>query len=243
ETALGKRIGVVAVRVVRASDESLPVVPMAYREFTGAALLARSDEIPLPDRGAIGRDAVGRRPTAIRVFDHRSAALRTVFLGALARPDAGRNALHVRLEVGRHLRLRDPFGMVFEGLDHRPPARRGPRVLPFYELAIVEFLEDVVPRGLGPQAESFHLLDEGSFAVSRGRLRSILADRDIPDAVERLSGDQHRQVRFADGPIRIVFPPPGILDAVSLGVERLAAEIDLRFRGLRERVRGDRREE
>jgi len=133
--------------------------------------------------------------------------------------------------------------MVFEGLDHRPPARRGPRVLPFDELAIVEFLEDVVPRGLGPQAESFHLLDEGSFAVSRGRLRSILADRDVPDAVERLSGDQHRQVRFADGPVRIVFPPPGILDTVSLGVERLAAEIDLRFRGLRERVRGDRREE
>src|SRR5205814_5452199 len=201
ESARRQRIGVVALQVVRAADESFPVVPVADREFAGSALLARSDESPLPDGGAIGCDAVGRGSAAIRVLDHRGAALRTILLGALddahlrqrmrvpagriavateeagspprsddrevaflahvaladvvllpergldllanrlavglqrledlaehllgfpddvlAGPDACRNALHVRFEVRRHLRLRNPFGMVFEGLDHR----------------------------------------------------------------------------------------------------------------------------
>src|SRR5439155_1580435 len=91
----------------------------------------------------------------------------------LARPDAGRNALHVRLEVGRHLRLRDPFGMVFEGLDHRPPARRGPRVLPFDELAIVEFLEDVVPVDLVPRpSRSISWMRDPSLYRAGGFVRS-----------------------------------------------------------------------
>src|SRR5438034_11398859 len=85
ETALRKRIGVVALRVGRASDESFPVVPVADRELAGSALLARSDEIPLPDGGAIRGDAVGRGPATIRVLDHRGAALRTILLGEIGR--------------------------------------------------------------------------------------------------------------------------------------------------------------
>src|SRR2546429_8643284 len=99
ESALRKRIGVVALLVVRASDESFPVVPVADREFAGSALLARSDEIPLPDGGAIGCDAVARGSAAIRVLDHRGAALRTILLGAL-------NDAHLRQ------RMRVPAGRI-----------------------------------------------------------------------------------------------------------------------------------
>src|SRR5439155_25156141 len=60
--------------------------------------LARHADDPLPDRGAIGRDAVGRRPTAIHVLDHRGAALRTVFLGALDDADLRQR---VRVPAGR----------------------------------------------------------------------------------------------------------------------------------------------
>src|SRR5437867_13393740 len=83
ESALRKRIGVVALRVVRASDESFPVVPVADREFAGSALLARSDEIPRPDGGAIGCVAVGRGSAVVYVLDHRGAALQTILVAAL----------------------------------------------------------------------------------------------------------------------------------------------------------------
>src|SRR3989475_1022733 len=154
----------------------------------------------------------------------------------------GRNRLHIRFEVGGHLRFRDSLCVILKGLDHRAPTRRRLRVLPFDELPVVELLDDLVPRGLRPEADPFHLLDEGTLAVPRWRFRAVLAECHRPDTVQRLASRESRQDRLSDRPIRVILPPSRILDAVSFREEDLAAEVDLRFRGLGDRVRCDRGE-
>src|SRR3989449_4676210 len=59
---------------------------MADCQLAVPALLASPDEVLLSDRRAIGRDAIGGRATAVRVNDHRSAALGTVLCRALDDP-------------------------------------------------------------------------------------------------------------------------------------------------------------
>src|SRR5256885_3922507 len=325
ETPLRQRVRVVAGRVTRAPDEPLPIIAVANRELSRSAFLAAADEILDTDGGAIGCDAVGRGPAAIRVLDHRRAALRAVLFRSLddshlrqgvrvpaggvavaseetgtpSRPDhgevpflahvafadvvllperrfdlladrlavrlqrledlaqhllgfpddilsgagTGRNRLHIRLEVGGHLRFRDSLCVILKGLDHRAPTRRRLRVLPFDELPVVELLDDLVPRGLRPEADSFHLLDQGTLAVPRWGFRAVLAECHRPDTVQRFASRESRQDRLSDRPIWVIFPPSRILDPVSFCEENLAAEVDLRFRGLGDRVRCHRGED
>src|SRR6266567_282283 len=251
---------------------------MADRQLAVAALLALADEVLLPDGRAIGRDAIGRRATAVRVRDHGSAALRTVlgspldgahlrkrmvvpacgipvtaeeagpppgaddrevpFLAHVALPDvvlfpeggldlladrlpvrlerledlaedllgfpddvfAGtdprRYPFHVGFETGRHVGLRNPLRVVLQGPDDGATTRRGPRVLPLDELAIVELLDDLVAGRLGPETKPLHFLNQGSLAVSRRRLRPVFVQRDGPHAVEGLLDDERREDRF-----------------------------------------------
>src|SRR5436309_1865059 len=268
EAALGKRVRIVARRILRAAHETLPVGPVADHQLPISALFAAADEVLLADRWTVGRDAITRRPPAVGMFDHGRAAFRAVFLRALddsdlrqwvgvptrgvpvaaeeaapapgpddrevplladvalpdvvllpqrrfdfladrlavrlerledlaehllrfaddvlTGPDAGRDSLHVGLEMRRHLRLGDSLRVILQRLDDRPPARRRPWVLAFDEFAIVELLDDLVSRGLRSQSEALHLLDEGPFAVSPRRLRPILPEGDRPQPLEAL---------------------------------------------------------
>src|SRR3990172_869873 len=256
EPPLGQRVGIVAVRVRRASDEPLPAHAVADRQLACSALLALADEVRGSDRRAVGGHAERRRAPAIRVSDHGRAALRArlrraldgsrlregmrvpalgvpraseearpaprsadhevSFLADVALPDVvllheGRRDLlpdrlavllerfedvaehllglpddvlagpdprgdpvHVRLKVGRHLGPRDPLRVVLEGLDHGLAARRRFRVPAFDELPLVQLLDDIGPRGLPPEPEPFHLLDQGPFAVPGRGLRPVL---------------------------------------------------------------------
>src|SRR5207247_11445419 len=175
---LRQRMRVPAGRIAVATEEAGSAPRSDDCEVAFLAHVALADVVLLPERGLdllTDRLAVGLQ---------RLEDLAEHLLGfpddVLAGPDACRNALHVRFEVRRHLRLRNPFGMVFEGLDHRAPARRGPRILPFDELAIVEFLEDVMPRGLGSTADPFHLPDPPSLALPPAPLPSLPAPRPAP---------------------------------------------------------------
>src|SRR5437879_13129391 len=90
----------------------------------------------------------------------------------MAGVDAGRNPFHVGFEMGGHLGLRDPLRVVLQGLDDGAAARRGPRVLAFDELAIVELLDDLVAGRLGSGAEPLHFPTQLPLAVSLwGRAR------------------------------------------------------------------------
>src|SRR6184192_1766459 len=87
ETSLRQRIRVVTSRVTRAPDEPLPVVAVPDGELARPTFLAATDEILLTDGRAIGRDAIRGRAAAIRVLDHRCAALRAVLFRTLDDPD------------------------------------------------------------------------------------------------------------------------------------------------------------
>src|SRR5207249_2623606 len=160
-----------------------------------------------------------------------------------SRAGPGRDGRHVGFQVGGHLGLRDPLRVILQGLDHGASTRRRAWILPLDELAVVQLLDDLVPRRLRPESDPFHFLDEGPFAVPGRRFRAILADRYGTDAVQGFARRESRKDRLSDGPIRIVFPPSRILDPVTLGKEELASEIDLRFRRLGDGIRGDRGEE
>src|SRR5207247_9208484 len=67
--------------------EPLPVVAVPDGELARPAFLAATDEILLTDGRAIGRDAIRGRAAAIRVLDHRCAALRAVLFRTLDDPD------------------------------------------------------------------------------------------------------------------------------------------------------------
>src|SRR5437016_1993079 len=87
EASLWQRIRVVTGRVTRAPDEPLPVVAVPDGELARPAFLAATDEILLADGRAIGRHAISGRAAAIRVRDHRCAALRAVLFRPLDDPD------------------------------------------------------------------------------------------------------------------------------------------------------------
>src|SRR3989475_5353537 len=87
EASLGERVRVIAARILRAADETLSVRPVADHQFSIPAFFAAADEVLLPDRWTVGRDAIRRCAAAVRVFDHRRAAFGTVLLHALDDPD------------------------------------------------------------------------------------------------------------------------------------------------------------
>src|SRR5439155_12099482 len=58
EAALGKRVRIVARRILRAAHETLPVGAVADHQLPISALFAAADEVLLADRWTVGRDAI-----------------------------------------------------------------------------------------------------------------------------------------------------------------------------------------
>src|SRR3989475_10885535 len=175
-------MGVPARRISVASEEAAAPPGPDDREV---AFLA---DVALPDVVLFTQGRLDLLPDRLAVRLERFEDLAEHLLGfpddVFAGADAGRDSLHVGFEVRRHLRLGDSLRVILQRLDDRPPAPRGSRVLALDDLAVVGLLDDVVPRGFRPHAESFHLLDEGPVAVPPRRFRAVLPEGDGADPLK-----------------------------------------------------------
>src|SRR4051794_32610829 len=97
---------------------------------------------------------------------HLAADPKDLVLGGLA----GRDLIHVLLELGRHLGGGHAGDIGVERLVHRDPCLRRLRWIPEHVTAVVKLLDDVGARCLRPQAALLHELDEPALADPRGRL-------------------------------------------------------------------------
>src|SRR5215208_6728294 len=106
-----------------------------------------------------------------RRVEHLAADPQDLVLGGPARGDL----VHVGLELRGHLRGRHAGDVVVEGLVHRDPRLRRLRRVAEDVAAVIELLDDVRARRLGPQSALLHQLDQATLADARRRL-GLLVD-------------------------------------------------------------------
>ena len=157
-------------------------------------------------------------------------------------PHAAGDLVHVLLEVGRHLGLRDLLRVDLEGPDQGLPAPRRADHLAFHVLPVVQLLDDLVAGGLRPEAELLHLLDQVPLGVPRDGLRAVLLDPDVRER-NRLPDLEGGHRGLPHGPVRVVLPPARVLHDVPVRAELLPARVELRLGHVDDARRRDRREE
>ncbi len=114
---------------------------------------------------------------------HLAADPHDLVLGGLT----GGDLVHVELELGGHLRRRHPRHVLVKGLVEGDPGLGGNRRIGIGVTAVVELLDDVGARRLGPEAALLHQLDQLALADPRGRLGLLVDDPRLAVELEALA--------------------------------------------------------
>ena len=175
----------------------------------------------------------------IGLVEHLARGVDDLVLGRVAR----RDLVHVVLELGRHVRRRDPLRVLLEGLHHRDAGLGGLDRVVLHVAAVVELLDDVVARRLRAEALLLHHLDQLALPDPRWRLGFLRAEPGVARERQLLAFVELRDLLVLRAAVRIDRQEAGLDEYVAAHEIALRARLDVGARRLRHGRVGERREE